>query len=185
MKANLTLLTIFLLVMSLNSTIAHSANNSAALTQEEEALWQEVFADDQSQTQPKKQTINEGSINLTGQWVGYFEYDMPKGQPEGMFTAVVKEQGNEFSMSFLEPRNHATKYVQAALTIDAKRQGKYLSFTKSYGNYDTVVQYNLIIRHNGLVMDGTWRINDNVYGRAFFYRLKLDELKELKQQSEI
>ncbi|PXF63175.1 hypothetical protein DL796_06930 [Kangiella spongicola] len=186
MKAFLiSLMTIFLVVLFVPASVMAASDNSK-LTQEEAQLWKEFFGESVAQNSlQKSEATVEDSVNLTGQWIGYYEYDMPKGQPDGAFTAVMKDLGDEFSMTFLEPRNHPSEYVQAAITLDPKRQGKYLSFTKSYSNSDTVIQYNLVIRHSGMVMDGTWRINDNVYGRAFFYRLKLDELKELKQQTEI
>lgn len=186
MKGFLTSFVAIFLITFLVPTSVMAANKSAKLTHEEQLLWKEFFGAStaQSHTQ-KKEPIIKDSVNLTGQWIGYFEYDMPKGQPDGMFTAVIKDLGDEFSMAFLEPRNHPSEYVQAAMTSEPKRQGKYLSFTKKYGISNTLVQYNLVIRHNGMGMDGTWRINDNTYGRAFFYRLKLEELKKLKKQTEI
>lgn len=183
MKTSLTLLGTFLLVISLNFNIAHSADSSGELTEDEEALWFEFFGDDNSQTQSHQtEPSPEDIANLSGHWVGYYEYDKPENQPETMFHVIIKED-DEFQMTFVETRNHPVEYVQAAIALNPKRQGKYITFDKNYGRSDSGIQYNLTIGYEGEIMEGTWKIDDSTYGRAFFYRLNLDDLKNVKRQT--
>lgn len=161
-------------------TLLNSANaaNSNKLTPREEVLWNQAFADgNKATTQQKTQS------DISGNWVGYYEYDKPSNQPPGMFNAVIKDLGDQFLITFLEPSNHQDKYVQWGANSSAKRQGKYIEFTKHYGHNDTKIQYNLTISHYGAIMDGTWKINGNAYGRAFFYRVPLQDLKNLRQEA--
>ncbi|AOE50325.1 hypothetical protein [Kangiella sediminilitoris] len=148
-----------------------------------------VQASDESKEQTHGSEQLSGSdkqeqVNISGLWIGYYEYDKPKGRPEGMFHLIVSDLGDKFGMTFLEPRNHPREYVQAAINTTAKRQGKYIEFNKVYThNQRTKIQYNLTISHNGSVMSGTWKIDDNTYGRAFFYRLHLNDLKNIKNET--
>ncbi len=184
MKTHHSLLGASLLAIFLTFNITQAANNDAQLTDREKALWQEAFGSGSGQS--NSQQINqspEDTINLSGNWVGYYEYDQPQNQPEGMFNVIIKDEGDEFYMTFLEPRNHSSEYARAAIALNQKRQGRYMRFLKSYDPSTTEVEYNLTVRHNGAVLEGTWKIDENVYGRAFFYKVDLQELKEIKQQA--
>lgn len=186
MKSLYTASTALLLLLSLVSLKSLAADQNSRVTNEEAALWEDAF-DEEIPSKPKKQQnskLNDpSSSNISGSWVGYYEYDMPKGQPAGMFNAVIRDVGDKFFISFLEPRNSQNEYAQWGSNTTAKRQGKYIEFTKVYvHNQDTQIQYNLSISHNGSIMDGTWKINDKVYGRAFFYRVNLQNLKNVRKE---
>lgn len=172
-------------LLALLSTKAAGTNSH--ITKEEAALWAEAFGETITVKDPKPEPVGKDAsalTNISGVWVGYYEYDKPKGQPEGMFNAVIRDLGEQFVISFLEPRNKQGEYVQWAMNTSAKRQGRYIEFTKVYGHDEkTQIQYNLTIRHDGAIMDGTWKIDDRTYGRAFFYKVDLQELKEIKQQA--
>ena len=185
MKSIYAFCVVLLLTLALTGLQANAANQSSRITQEEAELWSEFFGDDQTspnQANAQTSTTHSGS-DISGTWVGYYEYDKPRGQPAGMFNAVIKDLGEEFLITFLEPRDHQDEYIQWAANSTAKRQGKYIEFTKYYGHNDTKIQYNLTVTHNGSVMDGTWKINGNTYGRAFFYRVPLQDLKNLRQEA--
>lgn len=163
------------------------------LTAEEELLWTDIFGQEE---QPKANTPQPSSNdekdtdakeNISGLWLGYYEYDKPQGQPEGMFSAVIRDLGDRFLITFLEPKRSSNEYFQWAGNTTAKRQGQYIQFIKQYQTGDTQsktkVEYNLTISHQGDIMSGTWTIAENVYGRAFFYRAGLDNLKAIKAET--
>jgi|GEM_PF-2244873 len=175
------------LILLLASLSTEAAGTNSHITKEEAALWAEAFGETITTKEPKPESVGKDTsalTNISGVWVGYYEYDKPKGQPAGMFNAVIRDLGEQFAISFLEPRNRQDEYVQWAVNTSAIRQGRYIEFTKVYGhNENTQIQYNLTIRHDGAIMDGTWKIDDRTYGRAFFYKVDLQELKEIKQQA--
>jgi hypothetical protein len=170
-----------LLALGLGSLVT----NAAQLSNKEAALWKKYFGEEvtTSQQNNAKQTNQQSSGNISGNWIGYYEYDKPRGKPAGMFNAVIKDLGEQFLITFLEPRDHREDYIQWAANSTAKRQGKYIEFTKYYGHNDTKIQYNLTVSHNGSIMDGTWKIDGNTYGTAFFYRVPLQDLKNLRQEA--
>ncbi|RDX36394.1 hypothetical protein DZA50_04850 [Kangiella sp. HD9-110m-PIT-SAG07] len=183
MKKYLSLLSASTLVFILAFAPVKAAQDSK-LTDEEKALWEEVFGKtarhEQSNPKSVKQST-QNTANISGSWVGYYEYDKPRGQPASMFNVVIKDLGEKFLMTFLEPRDDAEEYIQWGVNTTAKRQGKYIEFVKGYSHNDTPIIYNLTISHNGTIMDGTWKVSDNFYGRAFFYKVHLKNLKNIRQ----
>lgn len=159
---------------------AATAASGNELTAREKALWAETFGDGTPAASNQQKTV----ANISGNWVGYYEYDKPSNQPPGMFNAVIHDWGDQFLISFVEPRYDDEEYVQWAGNTTAKRQGKYIEFTKVYAhNKKLNIQYNLTVSHDGSIMDGTWKIDDKNYGRAFFYRVPLEDLKAIRQRS--
>lgn len=173
---------VFLLLLPVATFAANDG-----LTNKEERLWDEAFGDNSTQKTSKKTAYQApaSSGNITGTWVGYYQYDKPKGQPDNTFTAIIKEQGDTFVITFLEPVPNGTINNAAVLggNKTAKRQGKYIEFTKGYAHNKTEIQYNLTISHDGFIMSGTWEINDNVYGRAFFYKASIENLKAIEAET--
>lgn len=175
---------IFTLLLSIIPMTSIAADDD--LTAQEEQLWNDFFGEEvKPNAQTSQYPSGDSQSNISGLWIGYYEYDKPQGQPEGMFSAIIRDLGDKFLITFLEPKRSADEYAQWAGNTTAKRQGQYIEFVKQYQSAEnkTEVEYNLTISHQGAIMSGTWSIDNNTYGRAFFYRADLDNLKSIKAEA--
>lgn len=122
---------------------------------------------------------------ISGNWIGYYDYDGNTSQPEVAFSMLVKQpSSSEFGIAFLEPNTSSgAKYFARLATVHNAtiHNSRTISFTKQYQDGATPIRYKLSLFNNNSVMYGTWRIGKSASGTAFFVKTSLKDIKALRE----